>query len=93
MDPVLPGPQPQEMFHELNDLLNQANEDEEDDQVDEEALNMVQDNLAQELNAQHTSEVNVPVLNEPAQNFLLLEIQEDDLMGDEERSSGRSLRK
>lgn len=84
IDPVVPGPQHQEMFLDLNDLLNQVNEEEEDEQFDQEALNLIQEGLANALNDPPVVDVDIPVLNAPAENFLPLEIQEEDLMAEDE---------
>lgn len=80
VDPVFHGPQPQEMFQELNDLLNQVNENEED------GLDAQIDLLEAEVgnNDPPAVEVDIPVLNGPMENFLPLEIQEDDLMNEDE---------
>lgn len=43
----------------------------------------MQENVGQALDIPSVVEVNIPVVNEP-ENFLQLEIQEDDLMADEE---------
>ena len=72
------------MFLELNDLLNLVNEEEEDEQYDQEALNPIQEELANALNDPPVVEVDIPALIAPAEIFLPLEIQEDYLMAEDE---------
>jgi hypothetical protein len=84
IDPVMHGPMPQEMFLELNDLLNQVNEDEEEHLADPDNLFPVQDELAGLIDEPEPVEVNIPALNNPAVDALHLEIPEDELMNDDE---------
>jgi hypothetical protein len=81
VDPIIHGPLPQEMFFELNDLLNQVNEEDEDQNVPD-----MEDDIVNLVNAVHMEEIQVdlPILDGPAVNMLPLEIQEADLMNDEE---------
>lgn len=79
IDPVIQGPQPQEMFLELNDLLNQVNEEEEDAKAEQDDFFL--DQMANPAIDPPTVEVNMHVLNEP---MMPLEIQEDELMNDDE---------
>lgn len=81
IDPVVEGPQPQEMFLELNDLLNQVNEKEEDAQVQENEVVAVQNELAALANNQAGEEINFPAFHAP---MMPLEMQEDELMNDAE---------
>ena len=83
IDPVIQGPQHHEMFLELNDLLNQVNE-EEDEHENNVALVPIQEDFANSLNDPLAVEVNIPILDGPTENFMPLEIQEDDLMDDAE---------
>ena len=82
IDPVFGNPQPNEMYLELNDFLEQINEAEEDEENVEE--NLLEANVVNFAHDPLDMEVNIPILNGPADNFLPLEIQEDDLMNDEE---------
>lgn len=84
IDPVDQNPNPQEMFLELNDLLNQVNEHEEDEQMADADINPIQEELANLINNPADVEVNIPVLNGSPIDVLPLEIQEENLMNDEE---------
>jgi len=68
---------------DLNEILNQVNEEEEDNQVEQGDLALMQGIAEPVLDIAPAIEVNIPVVNEP-ENFLPLEIQEDELMADEE---------
>jgi hypothetical protein len=83
IDLVVPRRHPQEMFLELNDLLNQLNEEEEDEQFNQDALNPMQEELVDALNNPPPVEVDIPIFNAPVENFLPLEIQEDIMVDDE----------
>lgn len=83
IDPVQHGPMPQEMFLELNDLLNQVNEQEEDQNIDN--ADQILEDLANAVNLEpQPVQVDLPHLDGSAENFLHHEIQENDLMNDEE---------
>lgn len=84
IDPIIQGPQPQEMFLELNDLLNQFNEEEEDEQGHQNDFFPVQEEVAHPVNNPPTVEVNIPILNELMVDVFPLEIQEDEFMNDDE---------
>jgi len=84
IDQVIQGPQHHEMFLELNDLLNQVNEEDEDEHENNVALDPIQEDFANALNDPPAIEVNIPILDGSADNFMPLEIQEDDLMNDAE---------
>jgi hypothetical protein len=83
IDPQIP-PLQQEMFIELNDLLNQVNEDEEDAQPAENEAGLLQENVPNFAINLADLEVNIPALHEPAVNVFPSEIQENDLMNEEE---------
>lgn len=83
INPVHPAPQPFEAFLELSDLINQDNENEEiqiQENLDPANPLGIQDNL----NVNADLDVQLPVLNGPAENFLPLEIHEEDLMNEDE---------
>lgn len=84
IDPLMENPQPNEMFLELNDLLNQVNEEEEDEQEANNDLVNLNEELVNIVNNPADLEVNIPVQNGPAVNVYPLEIQEEDLMNEDE---------
>ena len=71
IDPPFAGPVQQEMFLELNDFLNQVSEDEDDADLDPTPNAEFNDPL---VIAVEPVEVNIPVLDGPAQNVFPLEI-------------------
>lgn len=81
IDPVI-GPQQQELFFELNDLLNHVNEEEEGDQEFQGGQN--DQEMANPDVFQSPMHVVIPALNESMVNFVPLESHVDELM-DEER--------
>jgi len=82
IDPVFPGPLQQEMFIEMNDLLNQVNE-EEDILVNLDDLHSIENELDNMINDPQNVDVVLPHLNNPV-DAMHHEIQENELMNDEE---------
>lgn len=83
IDPVFPGPLQQEMFIEMNDLLNQVNEEEEDILVNLDDLPPIENELDNLINDPQNVDVVLPHLNIPV-DAMHHEIQENELMNDEE---------
>jgi hypothetical protein len=82
IDPVFPGPQL--LNQQMNAFLDQVNEGEEDAQFVQEQLAPIEAELAQALAAPLEVQVEIPALDFPMDNYLPLDLQEDDLMGEEE---------
>jgi hypothetical protein len=73
----------QVMFLELNNLLNQVNEEEEHE-VEIQEIQEEQNVEVNQIQVNPVPEVNRPALNHPAENFMHLEIHEEDLMVEDE---------